>query len=76
MMDFFLQRLKAFAALAAPGVTLALIKAGEKLSGVPLPADWEAYIVMAVTGIVGGVAVHQLPNKEKVNTNWVDGPKA
>ena len=60
-MDFILQRLKAFAAIAAPLVTTALMQALEQSTGFDIPATWETLILAAVTGAV----VHQVPNKPK-----------
>ena len=58
-MNFFLERLKAFGAAFAVAVVPALIGAAETASGFDIPASWEAWIMVAITGLV----VHQVPNK-------------
>ncbi len=59
-MDFILQRAKAFAAVFATGMVPVLVKAVEQASGFDVPATWEAWILVTVTGLV----VHQVPNKK------------
>lgn len=59
-MDWFLQRAKAFAAVAAPLVTAAVLKGVEAASGFDIPNDWELSIISIVTGLT----VHQVPNKK------------
>lgn len=59
-MDWFLQRLKAFVAVATPLVTAALLKGVEQAGGFDIPNDVELTIIAAVTGLV----VHQVPNKK------------
>jgi hypothetical protein len=58
-MNFFMQRLKAFAAVVAPAIATALIKGAEAATGFDIPNDWELYIISFVTGLV----VHQVPNR-------------
>lgn len=58
-MDFLLQRAKAFAAAFATGLVPVFISAIEKASGFDIPGSWEAWLLIAVTGLV----VHQVPNK-------------
>lgn len=58
-MDWILQRAKAFAAALAVGIVPVIISAAEKASGFDIPASWEAWLLLAVTGLV----VHQTPNK-------------
>jgi hypothetical protein len=58
-MDWILQRAKAFAAALAVGVVPVIISAAEKATGFDIPASWEAWVLLAVTGLV----VHQTPNK-------------
>lgn len=59
-MDFVLSRLKAFAALAVPGITTAIMQAFEQSTGFDIPTSWELLVLSAVTGLV----VHQVPNKQ------------
>jgi hypothetical protein len=59
-MDWFLQRLKAFAAVVTPLIVAAIIKGVEQASGFDVPNDLEVTIIAAVTGLV----VHQTPNKK------------
>ncbi len=58
-MNFFLERLKAFAAAFAVAVVPALITAAEKASGFDIPVSWEAWLLAAVTGLF----VYAVPNK-------------
>lgn len=58
-MDFVLARLKAFAALAVPGIATAFMQAFEKSTGFDIPSSWELLVLSAITGII----VHQVPNK-------------
>ena len=58
-MDWILQRAKAFVAALAVGIVPVIITAAETATGFDIPASWEAWILLAVTGLV----VHQTPNK-------------
>lgn len=58
-MNWFLERLKAFAAVVTPLITAAVLKGVEQASGFDIPNDLEVTIIAAVTGLV----VHQTPNK-------------
>lgn len=60
-MDWFLQRAKAFAAVAAPLATAAVLKGVEAATGFDIPNDWE----LSLISIVSGIVVHQVPNKPK-----------
>jgi hypothetical protein len=60
MMDFILSRAKAFIAALAVGVVPVVISAAESASGFDIPASWEAWLLMLVTGL----AVYQVPNKK------------
>lgn len=59
-MDWILQRAKAFAAVATPPITAAVLKGIEAATGFDIPTDWELGIISFVTGAV----VHQVPNKK------------
>lgn len=59
-MNFILERLKAFAAAFAVAIVPALITATETATGFDIPASWEAWIMVAVTGLF----VHAVPNKK------------
>jgi hypothetical protein len=59
-MDWVLQRLKAFAAVATPLIAAAILKGIEQASGFDIPNDWELSIISILTGLV----VHQVPNKK------------
>lgn len=58
-MDWFLQRLKAFAAVATPLITAAVLKGVEQATGFDIPNDIEVMVISGATGLV----VHQTPNK-------------
>lgn len=58
-MEWILQRAKAFVAAVAVGIVPVVIKAAETASGFDIPASWEGWLLLAVTGLV----VHQTPNK-------------
>lgn len=59
MGDWFLQRLKAFAAVVVPLLVAAIIKGVEQASGFDIPTEWELSIISVATGLV----VHEVPNK-------------
>jgi hypothetical protein len=58
-MDWVLQRAKAFIAAVAVGVVPVIISAAEKASGFDIPATWEAWLLLMVTGLT----VYATPNK-------------
>jgi hypothetical protein len=58
-MDFILQRAKAFVAAIAVGIVPLLISSFEVATKFDVPASWEAWLLLTVTGLV----VHQVPNK-------------
>jgi hypothetical protein len=58
-MNWFLERLKAFAAVVTPLITAAILKGVEQATGFDIPNDLELTIIAGVTGVV----VHQTPNK-------------
>ncbi len=58
-MDWILQRAKAFVAALSVGLVPVVIHATETASGFDIPASWETWLLLAVTGLV----VHQTPNK-------------
>lgn len=58
-MDWILQRAKAFVAAVAVGVVPVIITSFETATTFDIPASWEAWILLVVTGLV----VHQTPNK-------------
>lgn len=64
MGTWFLERLKAFAAVVTPLIAAALLKGVEQSTGFDIPNDIELSVIAAATGLV----VHQVPNKPAATT--------
>lgn len=58
-MNWILERMKAWAALAIPAIVLALLSTFEQAVGFPVPAEIKTLIVSGVTSLV----VYMVPNK-------------
>lgn len=58
-MDWFLQRMKAWVAIAVPAISATVIKTVEQAMGFDIPGEIEVMIISFLTGLV----VHQVPNK-------------
>jgi hypothetical protein len=59
-MDWFLARMKAWAAVAIPALTATIMKTFEQAMGFDIPTELEVIVISFVTGLV----VHQVPNKQ------------
>ncbi len=60
MVNFFLERLKAAAAVFATGLAPVVIHTIEAATNFDMPANWE----LSITAFMVGLAVHFIPNKK------------